>query len=110
VLAPINANGSSTFAVGTTIPVSFVLTNSSGRAYSTAQPHLLLARQQADGSWSTEQAAVANPPVSGGNRFTYTGSGKYTFNLSTTGLAKGVWRLHIDLGGGGALYAQLSLT
>jgi peptidoglycan/xylan/chitin deacetylase (PgdA/CDA1 family) len=110
VLAPISANGSSSFARGTTVPVAFVLTNSGGGAYSTARPHLLLSRRQADGSWGAEVAAVANPPVSGGNQFTYAGSGRYTFNLSTTALAAGVWRLHIDLGGGGALYAQLTLT
>jgi peptidoglycan/xylan/chitin deacetylase (PgdA/CDA1 family) len=109
VLAPINTDGSSSFALGTVIPVSFVLTNSSGGAYGTAHPALYVARQQTDGSWGTEQSAVASPPVSGGNLFTYAGAGKYTFNWGTAGLTAGVWLLHIDLGKGGALYAQLSL-
>jgi peptidoglycan/xylan/chitin deacetylase (PgdA/CDA1 family) len=108
-LAPINADGSSSFAVGTTVPVAFVLTNSFGGSYSNARPHLLLSKQQADGTWGTETAAVANPPVSGGNLFTYAGSGKYTFNLSTAALSAGVWRLHVDLGGGGALYVLVTL-
>jgi len=109
VLAPINTDGSSSFTLGAVVPVSFVLTNSSGGAYSTAHPRLNLARKQTNGTWGSEQAAVASPSVSGGNTFTYAGSGRYTFNLRTSVLTAGTWRLRIDLGGGGALYAQLSL-
>ena len=111
----VNANGSSTFTRPATIPLSFQLTTSSGGWYTYttgSRPHLYLARQTG-GTWGAEQAAVKNPPATpDANGFAYSSTThNYTFNnLATTGLTAGVWRLRVDLGGGGAMYAQFTLN
>jgi len=110
VTAPIAADGSSSFALGSVLPLSFNLTNSAGTVVSSAKPHLYLAQQQANGSWGTEMAAVAKPTVTGGNLAAYSASKKlYSFNLDTAALSAGTWRLHIDFGSGAALYATFGL-
>ena len=110
-LTGINADGSSAFALGAVVPLRFALTGSNGGAYTRSlRPRLYVAQRQTDGTWGTEVAAVASPTVSGGNRFTYAGGGVYAFNLSTSVLSTGSWRLRVDLGGGGALpFGQFSL-
>ena len=110
-LTGINADGSSTFALGAIVPLRLALTGSGGGAYTRSlTPRLYVAKRQADGTWGAEVAAVASPSVRGGNTFTYAGSGAYTFNLRTSPLSAGSWRLRVDLGGGGALpFGQFSL-
>jgi len=93
----VDANG---ITVGASVPLSFALTNSTGRPYTTATATLWAAPAQESG-WGVEI---------GGNAFTNAGLGIYTADWDTTGLAAGVWRLRVDLGRGGALYAQVTLT
>lgn len=104
----LRADGQSTFPLGTTVPLSFLLSAANGKAYNSAKPRLFVAQRQDDGSWS-EKPAVAKPPVKGGNLFTNAGKGTYTYNLDTFKLAAGATRIRVDLGGGGAMYAEFIL-
>jgi hypothetical protein len=95
VLQPINTDGSSIFKLGSTVPVKFRLTGACES--NTTLEARLYGAQISGGVVGTEQEAVSTSSADSGNLFRYSG-GQYIFNLGTTGLAAGTWRLRIDLG------------
>ncbi|MCK6546929.1 PxKF domain-containing protein [Myxococcota bacterium] len=97
VLAPINANGSSVFKAGSTVPVKFTLTGASA-GIATATARLYIAQLSND-VLGTDLEAVSTANATTGNLFRWDG-GQYIFNLSTKGLSQGTYRLNIDLGDG----------
>jgi hypothetical protein len=97
VLQPVNADGSSVFKLGSTVPVKFQLTGAS--AGITNLPAKLYIAQQDSVDPVAVNEAVSTAAADSGNTFRYTG-GQYLFNLSTKGLSKGTWYMRIDLGDG----------
>src|SRR5262249_28782483 len=98
-LPPINADGSSVFKLGRTVPVKFRLTGASA-AISNLVATLHLSRIS-DGVAGTEADADSTSAADVGDRFRYDAAGdQYIFNLGTRGLSPGTWQLRIDLGDG----------
>jgi hypothetical protein len=99
VLQPVNADGSSIFKLGSTVPVKFQLTGAcSGITNDSA--HLMLAQFSND-ILGTDIEATSTAAADTGNTFRYDPSGNlYIFNLATKSLSKGTWLLRINLGDG----------
>jgi len=108
VLAPINADGSSVFKAGSTVPVKFRLAGPSGGiADATAKIYL---SKISNAVWGDETEAVSSTPASAGNLFRYSATDDlYIYNYGTKGLTEGTYRIRIDLGDGEARYAYFSL-
>jgi hypothetical protein len=101
VAQPVNANGTSVFKAGSTVPVKFQLTGASATV-STLQPRLSIARI-ASGVVGTELEATSSASADSGNVFRYDSTaGQYVFNWGTRGLAEGTWQIRIDLQDGQA--------
>lgn len=99
VLAPINADGSSVFKLGSTVPVSFQLTGPS--ACITTLAATLAYTTVSSSVSSPVTMAVSTSAATGGNQFRYDpASGQYLFNWGTKGLSPGTYQLQIDLGDG----------
>lgn len=99
VLAPLNADGSSVFKIGSTVPVKFQLTGSAAGV--TNLPAKLYYAKISDTGTGTEVAAVSTSAADASDQFRYDASGnQYIFNLSTKGFTVGTYQLVIDLGDG----------
>jgi hypothetical protein len=96
ILQPINADGSSVFRRGSTVPVKFRLT---GASAGVTDAVARLSYQFVNGSAGTVNEAVSTAQATTGNLFRYD-DGQYIFNWSTTGIAVGTYDLFIDLGDG----------
>ncbi len=105
-LAPINANGSSLFKLGSTIPVEFRLTGAS--AGITNAVATLSWTKVSSTITGTDLETVSSCSASTGDTFRYEG-GEYVFNLSTKGLSTGTWSLSINLGDGVTRTVDISL-
>lgn len=99
VLQPVNANGTSIFKAGSTVPVKFALTGASaGIATLTAT---LSYAKTGNGDAGSDIEAVSTAAATTGNLFRYDPTARqYIFNWSTKGLDKGTYRLFINLGDG----------
>jgi hypothetical protein len=107
-LQPINADGSSVFKLGSTIPVKFRLSGASaGIRNAVAKLSLARISSRITGKVvETVPACAANSS----NAFRYDRtSGQYVFNLGTRNLSKGTWRLSLDLGDGVSRMVTISL-
>ncbi len=99
VLQPVNADGSSIFKLGSTVPVKFQLTGASA-AITNPSARLYLQRVGA-GATGTVLEAISTSNATTGNLFRYDAtSGQYIFNLGTKTLSTGTYKLRIDLGDG----------
>jgi len=96
-LQPINADSSSIFKRGSTIPVKFKLTGASaGIANLVARLHVAKVSNGVTGSYVEGISTAASDE---GNTFRYDPSAQqYIFNLSTKSLTTGTWSLRADLG------------
>jgi len=103
---PINADGSSVFKKGSTIPIKFRLTGASA-GITDLVARILVARIS-NGIAGTDVEPTSNAAPDGGNLFRYDG-GQYIFNLSTKGMSTGTWSLRADLGDGVAHEVRISL-
>lgn len=109
ILQPINADGSSVFKLGSTVPVKFQLTDANGNSVSTAIANLYLTKIS-DTVAGSEIEAVSTSAATTGNLFRYdSASNQYIFNLWTKTLTKGTWRIRIMLDDGTSQYATISL-
>jgi hypothetical protein len=97
ILQPINADGSSVFKAGSTVPVKFALTGAS--ACITNAVATLSYAKVSSGVAGAVNEAVSTSAATEGNQFRYT-SGQYIFNWSTKGLSPGTYQLQINLGDG----------
>src|SRR4029078_8290834 len=96
-LDPINANGSSIFKKGSTVPVKFKLQGASA-GIKNLVAHLAVAKVS-NGIEGTSIEAVSTAAADAGNVFRYDPAcGQYIFNLSTKSLQTGTWSLRADLG------------
>jgi hypothetical protein len=100
VLPPINADGSSVFKAGSTVPVKFALTGADA-GITTLTATLWVTRISNSIVGTDLEAVATNTPASTGNAFRYDPtSGQYLFNWSTKGFSPGTYVLRIDLGDG----------
>jgi len=96
-LDPINANGSSIFKKGSTVPVKFRLQGASA-GIKNLVAHLSVAKVS-NGIEGTSIEAVSTSAADAGNTFRFDpGCNQYIFNLSTKPLSTGTWSLRVDLG------------
>ena len=108
VLQPVNADGSSVFKLGSTVPVKFALTGASA-GISNLSARLYLQRVGA-GATGTVLEAISTSNATTGNLFRYDAtSGQYIFNLNTKTLSAGTYQLRIDLGDGVLRTVNISL-
>jgi hypothetical protein len=99
VLQPVNADGSSVFKLGSTVPVKFQLTGPS--ACNTTATATLSAAKVGNSVAGSVNKAVSTSAATTGNQFRYDPtSGQYIFNWGTKGLTAGTYLLQIDLGDG----------
>jgi hypothetical protein len=94
---PINEDGSSIFKQGSTVPVKFQLTGASV-GITDAVARLYYAKVS-EGIEGTYLEAVSTASATTGNLFRLSG-GQYVFNLGTSDLSEGTYRLKVDLGDG----------
>jgi hypothetical protein len=108
VLQPLNADGSSIFKLGSTIPVKVALTGDS--ACITNGVFKLYLTKLGSAATGSDLEAVSTSAADSGNTFRYdSNTGQYVFNLGTKGLTEGTWQLRIDLGDGSTNTVQFSL-
>jgi len=99
ILQPVNADGSSVFKLGRTVPVKFALAGASA-AIPDLAGRLSLAKIT-DGVTGSSMEAASTAAADSGNQFRYDpASAQYVFNLATRGLSQGTWQLQVDLGDG----------
>jgi hypothetical protein len=102
ILQPINANGSSIFKLGSTVPVKFA-----SLPGLTASLKVTQVDSTPDGTYVEP---VNSNPADSGWVFRYdTTAGQYIYNLGTKNLTAGDWYLHIDLGDGVDHVVKISL-
>jgi HYR domain len=108
VLQPVNADGSSIFKLGSTVPVKFQLTGAS--AGITSLSARLYLQRLGNAASGTSIEAISTSNATTGNLFRYDAtSGQYVFNLNTKTLSAGTYQLRIDLGDGVARTVNISL-
>ena len=101
VLQPVNADGSSTFKAGSTVPLKFKLIEESAEI-TTARATLKVTKLSDAISGDVLENPVGVTPTTG-SAFRYDAeSDQYIHNWSTKGLESGTYRLTIDLGDGTA--------
>ncbi len=99
VLQPVNADGSSIFKLGSTVPVKFQLSGASA-GISNLVARLYIQRIGPGGT-GADIEAISTSNATTGNLFRYDAtSGQYIFNLGTKTLSTGTYKLRIDLGDG----------
>jgi hypothetical protein len=99
VLQPVNVDGSSTFKLGSTVPVKFQLTGASAGINNLVAR--LYVQRIGPGSSGGEIEAISTSNATTGNLFRYDATaGQYIFNLGTKTLVAGTYQLRIDLGDG----------
>jgi hypothetical protein len=109
ILQPINANGSSIFKAGSTVPVKFQLKDSAGTFISTAVASLSYAKMT-DNVFGTDAKAVSTSAATTGSLFRYDSiSNQYIFNFSTKGLTAGTYQLTVKLDDTKTYTVQISL-
>jgi lysophospholipase L1-like esterase len=109
ILQPVNADGSSIFKLGSTVPVKFSLADVAGAQVGAAVANLTVAKitDEVDGTYVE---AVSTSAATTGTLFRYDASGQqYIFNLSTKGLSKGTWNLKVSLDDGSSYTTRISL-
>jgi hypothetical protein len=105
---PVNADGSSIFKLGSTVPLKFRLTGSGEAPVAGAEARVYLAKLtgEVEGSYLE---AVSTSAADSGNAFREAETGEYRFNLSTKGLSSGTWRVRVVLDDGTSYTQQISL-
>jgi hypothetical protein len=105
VLQPVNADGSSIFKAGSTVPVKFQMFDSSGAPVSTASATLTYAKiSNSVAGDEAEAVSTANATI--GNAFRYDSTAhQYIFDLSTKGWTTGTYRLSIHSTNDGQSYS-----
>jgi hypothetical protein len=107
VYQPINADGSSIFKLGSTVPVKFTLTDSNIATVCNAVASLSVAKIS-NNVEGTFVEAVSTSNATTGSLFRCDGQ-QYIFNLSTKGLTTGTYSLKITLDDGTTYSQHISL-
>lgn len=108
ILQPINADGSSLFRLGSTVPVKFQLTGISGKIVTDAVANISYAMYTGN-VIGTNAEAISTSAASTGAAFRYdSNSNQYIFNLNTKGWTPGTYQLTIKLDDGTSYTAKIS--
>lgn len=108
ILQPINADGSSLFKLGSTVPVKFQLTGHDGQIVTDAVANISYAIYN-ENVIGTDTEAISTSAASTGNAFRYDStSNQYIFNLNTKGWAAGSYQLTIKLSDGFSYTVKIS--
>jgi hypothetical protein len=106
---PINADGSSVFKLGSTIPVKFQLMDANGNFVTGATAKIYMAKISGTITGS-ELEATSTSAATTGNLFRYDITGnQYIFNLGTKTLSTGTWQIRIELDDGTSKYVTIGL-
>jgi sugar lactone lactonase YvrE len=95
ILEPINADGSSIFKLGSTVPIKFQLQDASGNIITNIPAELRVAKIS-DGIAGTEMEAVSTSQADTGSTFRIQGN-QYVYNWGTSSLSEGTWAIKIYL-------------
>jgi hypothetical protein len=109
ILQPVNADGSSIFKLGSTVPIKFNLMDAGKALQGAAVANLTIAKvtNEIDGTFVE---ATSTSAATTGTLFRYDSSGQqYIFNLGTSGLSKGTWNLKVTLDDGVSYTQRISL-
>lgn len=107
VLQPVNADGTSIFKAGRTVPVKFTATDSSGASVTDLAATLSVTKltEAIEGTY-----VEADTNVAASTGFRYDAStGQYIYNWSTAGLGAGTYRIRVTIVDGPTFTADLSL-
>lgn len=109
ILQPINSDDSSSFKLGSTIPVKIKLT---GASAGTSNATITIVNTKLTGTITGEDSEVSSTATPhSGNTLRYdAGSDQYVFNLSTKNLSTGTWRITLHLGDGTTRTASYSIV
>ena len=108
ILQPINADGSSLFKLGSTVPVKFQLTGLGGEIVTDAVANISYAKFSGT-LLGNDLEAVSTSSASSGSAFRYDStSNQYIFNLNTKGWTAGTYQLTIKLNDGSSYTAKIS--
>ncbi|MDP3297140.1 MAG: DUF1566 domain-containing protein [Thermodesulfovibrionia bacterium] len=108
---PINADGSSIFKAGSTIPVKIILTDCSGQSISTATVTIAVYKIT-DAILGTEEELLVESPgnANTGNLYRYDATkGQYIYNLSTKGYTQGTYKVYAKPNDGSSYSVMFSL-
>ena len=106
VLPPLSPTTVATVSGGS-VPVRFQIYDTGGTSMSTLTPVLHLAKL-IGGAWGPEFAPTSTSTPKSAVTFRYDARARqYVYNLNTRVLGAGTYRLRIDLGYGGEIYAQI---
>ncbi|MBS4032005.1 MAG: HYR domain-containing protein [Clostridiales bacterium] len=109
ILQPINSNGTSTFKLGSTVPVKFQLYDAND-AFVTNAVARIYVTQISKTVFGVEEEAVSTASATTGNFFRYDSTdNQYIFNLGTKSLSRGTWYIYIELNDGSLKTVQISL-
>lgn len=100
VLQPINADGSSVFKLGSTVPVKFQLRNYDGNLVTTpttSKPTISVVMISTNADGTVTEIPEYTPPMSGNEFRLDTTNNQYIFNLSTKGWKPGKYQVGINL-------------
>jgi YVTN family beta-propeller protein len=108
---PINADGSSIFKAGSTIPVKISLTDCRGQNISTAVVTIAVNKiSNAVLGTEVEQLIDSSGSANTGNLFRYDATARqYIFNLSTKGYSKGTYKVYAKVNNGISYSVNFSL-
>lgn len=108
---PINADGSSIFKAGSTIPVKIILNNCSGQSTSTATVTIAVNKiLNVISGTEVELLVDSSGNANTGNLFRYDATaGQYIFNLSTKGYTAGTYRVYAKPDDGSSYSVNFSL-
>jgi hypothetical protein len=107
LLPPLSPNGSPVVA-GANASLKFQLFDPQGLPVSNLQPRLHVAKR-VNGAWGAEFDPASSSAPKTGTVFRYDAVARqYIYNLDTKVLVAGEYRLRIELGGGGEIFAQFT--
>jgi hypothetical protein len=110
VLQPINADKSSQFKLGSTVPVKFQLTDANGASVTNATATIKTAKVSNNITGTFYEAASTSAATTG-NLFRYdSASNQYIFNLATKCMASGTYEILIDIKQGTELIQTITAT
>lgn len=95
ILEPINADGSSIFKLGSTVPIKFQLQDASGNIITSIPAEVRVAKIS-NGILGTEMEAVSTSQADTGSAFRVQAN-QYVYNWGTSGLSEGTWAIKIYL-------------
>lgn len=111
ILAPVNANGSSTFKSGSTVPVKVSITDCSGTPYNGASPTLAITKVSSSDPDTTVNETVDSTIKSDtGTTLRWDGTSQYIYNLATKSLQDQSATYTMTVSWAGAIPSSVSQT